>query len=281
LSRSWRYLLVDVDGTLLDSQGRISARNRAALARAVEAGLTLVLATGRTYPSLMRSAGDLALPFHLIANGGAVGLTPGLASAPYVNPLPRALWPEVVEALEREGLSVVVFSHRHPEPPQLHVSRFQGDPHFEAYLGRNALLARAAPDLAAAEIPDVLEVAALGRGERFDAASARVMERFGGRTRHHAMVLFIRAAYGRITEFFHPDTSKWRAFQALFPQAAAHPEQVIAVGDEANDMEMIRAAGLGIAMGNATDELKAVADWVSAGHDQDGLALAVERALAL
>src|SRR5271154_3687836 len=96
----WRYLLVDLDGTLLDSQGRITPRSRSVLMRAVASGVTLVLATGRTYPSLLRVAGGIGIPFHAISNGGAVGLTPGLTAVPYVNPLPAALWPEVVEAMQ-------------------------------------------------------------------------------------------------------------------------------------------------------------------------------------
>jgi hypothetical protein len=135
------------------------------------------------------------------------------------------------------------------------------------------------PNLARADLPHVIEVAALGRGDVFDAASARVMARFNGQTRHHSMVLFINAAYGKITEFFDAGTSKWHAFLGLFPEAARHPERVIAIGDEANDMEMIQAAGMGIAMGNGTPELKAAADRVTADHDHDGLAAALEALL--
>lgn len=272
----WRYLLVDVDGTLLTSRGEITPRSRAALARATEQGLALILATGRTYPSLRRVGAGLGVPFHAITNGGAVALTPGMASVPYLNPLAADAWPPIVEAMLREGLSPVVFRHRHPEPPVLYVARRTGDPHFESYLNRNTLHAQVVPDLAAADLSHVIEVAALGRGPAFDAASARVMARFNGRTRHHSMVLFINAAYGKITEFFAPGTSKWRAFLGLFPQAARHPETVIAIGDEANDVEMIQAAGLGIAMGNATPALKAAARRVTASHDEDGLALALE-----
>lgn len=300
LRTPWRYLLVDVDGTLLDSQGRISPRSRAVLLRAVASGVSLVLASGRTYPSLLRVTGGLGVPFHLIANGGAAGLTPGLTAVPYLNPLPAALWPEVVDAMQGAGLSVIVFGHRHPEPPQLHIARREppsrrepqsrpdplalrdssalrgGDPHFEAYVSRNTLLCRLEPDLRAASIACPLEVAALGRGAEFERVSAQVMGSFAGRTRHHCMTLFINAEFGKITEFFHPETSKWRAFLGLFPEAAAQAERVIAVGDEANDAEMIAAAGLGIAMGNATPELKALADQVTLDHDHDGLAEALE-----
>ncbi len=276
--RQWRYLLVDVDGTLLDSRGRISPRSEAVLREAVSAGLTLVLATGRTYPSLLRAVGGLDFPFPAITNGGAVGLTPRADAVPYVSLLDPAVWPRVVEGLREEGLSVVVYGHRHPAPPQIVIASERGHPHFESYVGRNRAQIRVEPNLARAEIADVVEVAALGSGEAFDAASARVRERFAAETESHTMVLFIAAQFGKITEFFRPGTSKWHAFLGLFPQA--RPETVIAVGDEANDREMIAAAGLGIAMGNATAELKATADRVTGHHDEDGLAEALEPILA-
>ncbi len=279
-ARPYRHLLIDVDGTLLDSSGVVSPRNLAALQRAVAAGMTLVLATGRTYSSLMRITGGQALPpFHMITNGGAVGLTPRGASVAYTNYLPPALWPRIVRALEAEGLSTLVFSHRHPEPPLFHVSRLDGDPHFEAYLRRNARYCRVHPRLSAAQIPRVVEVAALGRHNGFEPASARVLQRFAAETRCHSMVLYLDRAWGRVTEFFQRDTSKWRAFLGLFPEAAAHPERVIAIGDEANDVEMMRQAGLGIAMGNAVPAVMAVADRVVADLHHDGVAEALEAVL--
>ena len=272
----WRYLLVDVDGTLLTGRGEITPRSRAVLGRAVDAGLTLVLASGRTYPSLLRAGEGLELPFHLIANGGAVGLTPRVEAVSYTNFLSPSLWPDIVEALLAEGLSALAFSHRHPEPPLFYVASLQGHPHFEAYLGRHRANCRVMGDLGAADIPAVVEVAALGSGDHFEAASARAMERMAGRAASHSMVLFLNANYGKITEFFHPATSKWSAFQGMFPEAARRPQTVIAIGDEANDLDMIAGAGLGIAMGNATEELKAAAGHVTAGHDAEGLAEALE-----
>ena len=277
--RRWRFLLVDVDGTLLDSQGRVSARNLAVLREAVSAGLTLVLATGRTAVSLQGVTSGLDFPFHCITNGGAVGLAPD-HSPIYTRFLPAPLWPRIVQDLLAEGLSPAVFAHRHPESPEVWISSGRGDPHFESYVSRNRALVRIERDLPGAEVADVVEVAALGSGEAFDVASSRVRARFAQESENHTMVLFIAARFGKITEFFAPGVSKWDAFTGMFPDAAARPESVIAIGDEANDHEMIASAGLGIAMGNAIDSLKAVARQVTAGHDHDGLAEALEPILA-
>ena len=276
----YRYLLADLDGTLLDSLGGLSPRNNRALHRAVAGGMQLVLASGRTYLSLLKVTAPLSLPpFHIIANGGAVGLSPGAEEVRYLNPLPEALWREIAEALEAEGLAPVVFGHRHPEPPLFHVGPLDGDPHHASYVSRNSHLCRRHGDLKAAGIPEVVEVAALGREPTFVAASERVLRRFGGRTRCHSMELSLHGAWGKVTEFFAPGTSKWRAMGGLFPDAAAHPETVIAFGDEANDLEMIREAGLGIAMGNAIEAVKAAADRVTSTNRQDGVAEALERIL--
>ena len=278
-SGPYRYLLVDVDGTLLDSEGRISPRSRAALQRAVAAGLTLVLASGRTEGSLARITAGFDLPFHTITNGGAVARRRD-RSAPRLRVLPPELWPRVVAGLQAEGLSAAVFSHPPSGAPRVSVASERGDPHFEAYVGRNRARVHVAPALAAEPIADVVEVAALGEGAAFDQASARVRARFIEETENHTMVLFIAARFGKITEFFRRGTSKWAAFLDLFPEAARWPETVVAIGDEANDRDMIANAGLGIAMGNATPELKALARRVTADHDHDGLAEALEPILA-
>jgi hypothetical protein len=276
----YRYLLVDVDGTLFDSRGVLTPRTRAALWRAVEAGITLVLATGRTVTSLQRLTQGLDLPpFHMITNGGAVGFTPGAATVRHTAFLDPPLWRALVAALEGEGLAPLVYSHRHPEPTLYYVSRLEGGAHFADYLARTRAFCRHEPGLAQADVPDVAQVAALGRDAAFEAATARLLERFVARTRCHVMVLNIAGAWGRIAEFFAPETSKWRAFLGLFPEAAQHPERVIAIGDEANDLEMVRAAGLGIAMGNAIPALRAAADRVTADLDHDGVALALEAVL--
>lgn len=273
----YRYLLVDVDGTLFNSRGEVSPRTLAALHAAVAAGMELVLATGRTISSLQRVTAGLALPpFAMITNGGAVGLTPGAACVRYAAYLAPQDWRAVVAALEDGGLAPLVFSHRHPDPPVFHVGGVPGGAHFQAYVGRNQAACRQEPALRRADVPQVVEVAALGRGTAFEATAGRVLASFAGRLRCHVMELSLDGTYGRIAEFFAPGTSKWQAFLGLFPQAAQHPEQVIAIGDEANDVEMVAAAGLGIAMGNAVPAVRNAARSITADQDHEGVAQALE-----
>jgi hydroxymethylpyrimidine pyrophosphatase-like HAD family hydrolase len=71
--------------------------------------------------------------------------------------------------------------------------------------------------------------------------------------------------------------SKWDALHRLARQEGIASAEIMAVGDDENDLEMIRHAGLGVAMGNATETVKAVADFVTTSNAEDGLVHALRR----
>ena len=82
---------------------------------------------------------------------------------------------------------------------------------------------------------------------------------------------------GTSMEITHPDAQKGIALEALCELLHIPPKKVMALGDSGNDESMLKTAGLGIAMGNAPDFIKAVADAVTERYDQDGAAIAIER----
>jgi hydroxymethylpyrimidine pyrophosphatase-like HAD family hydrolase len=82
---------------------------------------------------------------------------------------------------------------------------------------------------------------------------------------------------GYILEILHPCVSKWDALQRWAQQEGIATEAIMAVGDDENDLEMIRHAGLGVAMGNAAETVKAAADFITGSNAEDGLAQALYR----
>jgi hydroxymethylpyrimidine pyrophosphatase-like HAD family hydrolase len=78
-------------------------------------------------------------------------------------------------------------------------------------------------------------------------------------------------------EITHPDAKKGIALEALCELLNFPPENTRALGDSGNDESMLKMAGLGIAMGNAPDFIKAVADGVTESNANDGAAIAIER----
>ncbi len=85
---------------------------------------------------------------------------------------------------------------------------------------------------------------------------------------------------GHYCEVVPSNVSKWSALRRLAEHLGIQREGICAVGDERNDLSMVSEAGLGVAMGNACEELKRVADWVTGRNDEDGLVAVVERILS-
>ena len=82
---------------------------------------------------------------------------------------------------------------------------------------------------------------------------------------------------GYILEIVSVASGKWPALQKVISERDIAPEEVLAIGDDNNDAEMIRAAGLGVAMGNAEPTVKAAADYVASSNADDGVVEAIER----
>jgi len=82
-------------------------------------------------------------------------------------------------------------------------------------------------------------------------------------------------------EVHDPLATKWRALEWLLEQWGVRPQEVVAIGDDVNDIPMLEAAGLAVAMGNAVPEVKEAAHTVTASNDEDGAALALKEAFGL
>ena len=82
-----------------------------------------------------------------------------------------------------------------------------------------------------------------------------------------------------LLELLHPAVSKGNALSMIMRDLGISPEETVAFGDNHNDIGMLQLAGLGIAMGNAHDEVKAAANYVTASNAEDGVAVAIERLL--
>ncbi len=104
-----------------------------------------------------------------------------------------------------------------------------------------------------------------------------VIDRLGSRVQ--TFVLRSPRYLGTMCEILRHDASKWTAVLQLARLWNVDPTEICAVGDDANDVPMIRNAGLGVAMGHAPDEVLAVADHVTGDHDQDGVAMLVDEVL--
>jgi hydroxymethylpyrimidine pyrophosphatase-like HAD family hydrolase len=143
------------------------------------------------------------------------------------------------------------------------------------YLADQLAHCRIVDDIASPLEHGVLMLSIMADGTNLQALRPVVEQTMGTRGRVHLLVN--KNYQGYILEILHAKVSKWQALQQLAAQQGITPEEIMAVGDDHNDLDMIRHAGLGIAMGNAVDTVKAAADAITGSNAEDGLVQALER----
>lgn len=259
---TFELIALDIDGTLVDDSGRVSAANHRAVRAAVAAGVRVVLVTGRAaadVPPDLPAALNLTLPF--VASHGAETLEPHSRRRLRHVPLDETHARELIEHAQRERLPAAAY-----------------------FAGRYCCLA-GAPAAAAHSCGEPWEVVeSLLLHDAYEtptfvrlfgkAAIASACERFSDLPLH-----FKHEPWSDFDEcaITHPDATKDRALQQLCFELGVARERVLAIGDSRNDLPMLRWAGLGVAMGNAPADVRAEAGDVTATVERDGVARAIER----
>jgi len=275
----YRILALDIDGTILDPYGRLPAAVREAVAAARRRGLWVVLCTGRRFRTALPWARELELDGSIIVNNGT--LVKDIHSGETLRHvyLPIEEYAAVISFVRRRG-SPLVYVDTYHERIDLITERCSETHAFQrAYLSDNVDFFQTVDDLREQPRSDVIMVSTMADEATLTAMCEEAREEFGERLRTHTLIN--KNYQGLILELLSPLSGKWAALEAIAAEANVDPKEIIAVGDDTNDIEMIRRAGLGIAMGNAAAEVKRAADHVVRSNAEGGVVEAIERALLL
>jgi len=256
---------VDLDGTLLNSAKEITDTTAAILRTAREqAGVQIVLASARPPRSVRPFHELLGLRTPMINYNGALVYDPELDRVLLHKPIPAKMVDGIL-SLAREMYPEVLVSAELLD--RWFTDRF--DPAYNTETGKLF-----APDLVAplAEWADqaLTKLLLLGRPEWLEKIAATVRERFP-----HQVSMVQTENY--MLQVMHATVSKAQALRAVAAELHVKREQVMAIGDNANDVGMLQWAGVAVAMGNGAPEALAVADYITDHHDADGAAHAVRR----
>jgi len=272
-----RLLALDVDGTLVDARGALRPAVREAVAAARAAGLDVVLCTGRRFRTLRPVLEELRLDGVAVVQNGVLVKDARSGRTLQSRALPRAVAAEAV-ALLREAGPPLVYVDADDAGPDFFTERPELAHAFQAaYLRAHAARHRVLPSLEPLPGPDAVVVSCMAEGERLQRLRPRLEAALAGRVRTNFLVN--HGFGGHILEVVAAGTGKWAALRELAAERGVAPGEIAAVGDDENDAEMLAAAGLGIAMGNAVEAARRAADLVVASHDEDGAAAAVEHVL--
>ncbi|MFC4454960.1 Cof-type HAD-IIB family hydrolase [Deinococcus sonorensis] len=261
-----RLIATDLDGTLLGPDGQVSPRNRAALQQAQRRGWPAVLVTGRPSRMVLPMARDLQLEGYAICSNGAMTLDLHTGQPVDTQPIPEAVLHRLLPQL-RAALPGVAFGLEWGDN-MLHDALYRPaedapDDVLTAYLpgaprrpGPVLKLMVRHPELAPALL--AARITELGGGE------------VGG-TSSGAAFAEIHVAH----------VSKAYALEWLCARLQVAQADTVVFGDAPNDLPMLSWAGHAVAMGNADDEVKALADEVTLSNAEDGVAVVIERLLSI
>lgn len=265
-----KVLFLDMDATTLDDEKQLSKENLEALKRAAEAGHELVVATGRTHAS----AGYLRERYHLdqagcrymIVYNGAAILDCETGKLLYAKTLPLEYAMRMIDAARQEGVYIHGYAGNR-------VLTEREDENLAVYLKRTSMKSLLVPDLKEALEQPVYKLLAV---EVRDPDRLQVFrEKQMSWTKGKIDMYFSCREY---LEMVPEGVCKGTALEMFCRMMDIPVEQTVAAGDEGNDLSMIQAAGIGCAVANAREEIKAAADYVTErDNNHSAVAEIVER----
>ncbi len=272
-----RIMAFDLDGTLLDEQKRLSERTLSTLSRASSAGIELLISTGRGLVSLPAAVTALPLFRYAIISNGAHVVDLRTRTAVYSRliteemlapAMPYISDPEIMREIFCD-FQVYADERCLRDLPRYGVT----PPRSIEYVLRTRT-----------PVPDTMEVlrSRYGRIESINLI-------FSDQAKRHrywealAQIpsITVCSALPWNVEIGAENSSKAKALEAFAKMRGLSLANCMAFGDSSNDIEMIRAAGIGVAMQNAVDELKGSADYVTRSNEEDGCAFAIEQLLGI
>jgi hypothetical protein len=255
----------DMDGTLLNSEHQLSDRTIASIKMIANAGMLVLLATGRMTSAVKKHLEKLGTPGLVVSHNGALVKDVKTGKIYHHETVPLNVVTRLLEMLKGKE-TVVHFNF--DDRIYLTVSNPYSD-RYAQELQVSLTYAESLKELAGnpttillMDSLDVLQQILAAVHNQFEGQFDYVLAPWQGNVWR--------------LQFLAANTSKGKGVLQVGKRLGVKPEEIISFGDNYNDMEMIRHTGLGIAMGNAVPELKLAADFVTLSNQEDGVAYVLE-----
>ncbi len=273
----YKILALDLDGTLLDSNLNISQKAKNKIEEITKEGVRIILCTGRRFSTVLPYMENLNFSDEIIINNGIIIKNIKTKKTIYSNYLSSDIYQKVISFSKNIKLPILVLVDEYPHYEVcIDVDKDANEYHIE-YVEENKKMCRVVDSLNNLPTEKIIVCSILYKYEALRKIEFSLTQQLN----EYINCFTIRNIKykGSSMEVFAKRASKWNALRFLARKYAVQPSEIIAIGDDVNDIEMISNAGIGIAMQNAFDEVKKVADYVTASRDENGVVKAIDKFL--
>ena len=276
---TYRMIAIDLDGTLLSPEGKVTQRTRDAIHKCLSAGMLVCFATGRNWTESRTVLEMVGHHHHAVFAGGAMVIDTAQEVTLHRTGVDPDLAREVCRVLEENGHAVLALQDTGAAGVDYLVSD-EIDLNAETvhWMSVTAAMVHHVPHLSRYTHEHTIRLGMVAAPDEVGKVHQQLLEKFGERIFLHR--LFVPTAEVEVLEIFDPAVNKWEGILHVARRHEIEAEQIIAIGDDVNDLPMLTKAGLGVAMGNARDEIKAAAKKVIGHNRDDGLAAFLEELVA-
>lgn len=274
-----RLIAIDIDGTLLNSRNEISAANLAALQFAHQQGVEVMLASGRRHAFAMPIAEALGFPLWMISSNGAVTRSTGDEHF-YIDCLPAQVCRDLCLYMGDEFRANTVITFERTGKGALIVERTDElTESIQRWIEKNSQFIEFVVPIEDGIVTDPIQAMFCGTIAKMERAQEKLLAWPG---RHQITVLKTQYDHRNlcIVDILNRDCSKGHALERFARARGISRDEIVAIGDNFNDIEMLQVAGHPFIMGNAAPELKQNGWTITRGNDDSGVAAAVEQVLA-
>lgn len=258
----YQLISLDLDGTLLTDEKEITPETVDLLERLREEGKYIVISTGRAMLSVRSLLKDSGFATHVITDNGGTVHELATNETLYTRTIARSFLGTMKDVMRTYGVhcDATTMQHVYVEFLTEEMMRLYGQ-----YLLQPVAIGdlREAPE-------DPIKFTVSGKPDVIDQVEPELVTKYGDE-------LHIVRSGECFIDIMKAGTTKGTALQALVKHLNLAAEDVLAIGNYYNDLEMLQYAGLGIAMDNSPDDLKAVADEVTLSNNEDGVRVALEK----
>ena len=262
----YKLIAIDMDGTLLRKDKTISDKTKEAIKKAIEKGVKIVLASGRPLVGLERYLEELNIGSnedYVLSFNGSVVQNVGTREIISKSILTGKDFKELYKVAQTLGVNIHAFTARGLVAPRM-------SEYTKVECDINHITAEIMDINELDDQEDVIKVMFVDPQDVIDEVIKKVPQAINEK------YTVVRSA-PFFLEFLSKKSSKGTAIKALATYLDIQKEEVICIGDAGNDLDMIEYAGLGVAMGNAFEEVKEAANYITLSNEEDGVAHVIEK----